>query len=133
MSISTLGLLASSTVAASGGTALPFTSVGGSENKNRLVADSDTDLRTQRSIDFSVRRPHVQASAPNGFTQARSILTMKVPLALDNGGTTVNTVQISMSTDVETSVAEKDELRALAAQCVIDSELNAFWTTLNPG
>lgn len=133
MSLQTLGLLASSTVAASGGTALPLTSVGGSENKNRLVVDEDTDLRTQRSIDFSVRRPHVQGTAPNGYTQARSICAFKVPLSLANGNTTVNTVAITMSTDVETTVAEKAELRSLAAQLLIDVELDAFWDMLNPG
>lgn len=131
MSLSTLSLLETATVSASGGTAMPMTSIGGSENKNTLVVDADTDLRTQRSISFAVRRPKVQASAPNGYTQGRCNALLKFPVTLANGNLTVDTISIQLSTDVETTVAEKTEYIKLAAQALIDSETLAAWTTLN--
>jgi len=133
MSLNTLSILESSTVSASGGTAMPMTSFGGSENKNTLVVDADTDLRTQRTVSFTVRRPKVQASAPNGYTQGRCNMLFKVPRVLANGNMSVDTISIQLSTDVETSVAEKQEMLALGAQLLVDSEVDAVWTTLNAG
>lgn len=133
MSLATLSILENATVTPSGGTALPLTSAGGSLDKNTLIVDADTDLRTQRSVDFSVSRPKVQGSAPNGYTQARSSVILKIPRTLANGNTSVDTVFVKFSTDVETTVAEKDEMRALACQLLIDSETDAFWTQLIAG
>lgn len=133
MSLATLSLLETATTAASGGTAMPMTSAGGSLDKNRLLVDADTDLRTQRRLDLQVSRPKVQAVAPNGYTQARAMATLSVPRTLANGNISVDTVFIRMSTDVETTVAEKDELASIAAQLLVDSEMAGFWTQLNPG
>lgn len=133
MSLTTLSLLEASTVSASGGTALDFTTAGGSTDKNKLIVPADTDLREQRSLDLSVRRPRVQASAPNGYTQGRSIAVLKFPHTLANGNLTVDTIRIEMSTDVETSVANKSEMMSLAAQTIIDSEMSDFWKVLSAG
>lgn len=133
MGLSTLTLLESATVSATGGTSMPMTSIGGSENKNTLIVDADSDLRTQRSVTFSVRRPKIQASAPNGYTQGRCNALFKFPRILDNGNISVDTVSIQVSTDVETTVAEKTEMLKLAAQGLFDSETQAAWTLLNAG
>lgn len=133
MSLTTLTLLESATVSATGGTSMPMTSIGGSENKNTLIVDADTDLRTQRSITFTVRRPKVQASAPNGYTQGRCTALIKIPRLLANGKITVDTVSIQVSADVETTVAQKTEMLKLGAQALFDSETLAAWTALNAG
>jgi hypothetical protein len=110
-----------------------MTSRGGSENKNTLIVDADTDLRTQRSLVLTTRPPKVQASAPNGYTQARMGALLKIPRTLANGSISVDTISIQLATDVETSVADKDEMLALASQVLIDSEMSAAWSTLNVG
>lgn len=133
MSLSTISLLENGTPAASGGTAMAMTSKGGSENKNTLVVDADVDLRTQRTCVFSVRPPKVQSSAPNGYTQGRCNVVFKFPRTLANGLISVDTVSLQLSTDVETTVAQKEEMLSLIAQVSFDSETSQAFTLLNVG
>jgi hypothetical protein len=133
MSLQTLSLLEAATVSATGGTAMPMTSKGGSENKNTLIVDADEDLRTQRSIVLTVRNPKVQATAPNGYTQGRCQALLKFPRTLTNGLISVDTISIQLSTDVETSVADKEEMLYLASQSMFDAETRSAWTLLNVG
>jgi hypothetical protein len=52
---------------------------------------------------------------------------MKVPKVLANTNSTVNTFRGELSTDVETSVAEKVELIKLSAQTMISAITADFW------
>lgn len=133
MSLTTLTLLESATVTPSGGTAMALTSQGISNDKNRFVVDADEDLRTQRSLEYSVRRPKPQASAPNGYTQARVSGIFKIPRILANGAISVDTITISLNADVETTVAQKTEMLKLGAQMFVDSEVLDLLTVQNLG
>lgn len=133
MSLTTLGLLTGPTISPSGGSALAFTSQGVQGDKNRFICDADTDLRTQRVIELSCRRPRAQASAPNGYTQARVSGFYKIPRILANGNISVDTISVTISTDVETTVAQKSEMLLQGAQLFIDSELLGAWTQQNMG
>lgn len=130
MPVSTAALLTGATIAPSGGTALQFASAGSTMDKNKIYVSADTDLRTRREIELTVKYPKVQVSAPNGYTQARSLVTLKFPKTLANGLVTVNTITVNMSTDVETTVAEKLEYRKVAAQVLIDADFTAFFDSL---
>jgi hypothetical protein len=127
MSLSNASINSGATGSFSGGSALAFESRGIEAGRNVLYATADTDLRTRREIDCSVSYPKVQATAPNGYTQARSTLVIKVPIELDNGNTTVNTFRIVLSTDVETSDTQIDEMLVLGAQTLLDADFAAFW------
>lgn len=131
MSLSNASLLEGATVSASGGTALDLESRGSEPGRNILFVPADTDLRTRREIDCSVSYPRVQASAPNGYTQARRVAFMKFPLELDNGKVTVNTVKIEMATDVETTTSEIQAYSKLAAQVLIDADFSGFFEDLS--
>lgn len=133
MSLTTLTLLESATVTPSGGTSLAFTSQGVSNDKNKLIASADVDLRSQRSLEFSVKRPKPQVSAPNGYTQARVSGILKIPRILANGNISVDTVTVSLNTDVETTVAQKTEMCKLGAQMFVDAETQALMTLQNIG
>lgn len=125
MSLNNASVLTGATyVAPSGGTALPFGSTGLRNNTNVLYATGDSDLRTRRTITCAVKEPKTSVSAPNGMTQARASLVFKSPLTLDNGNITVNTVRIEFAYDVETSVAEIDELKIIASQLIGDSDFD---------
>ena len=91
MSLKNLSLLTGATlVAPTGGSAMPFLSIGSNaDNPDTLYCTSDTDFRTQRTVDVSVKRPKVSATAPNGYTQARATAVFKFPLELENGNITV--------------------------------------------
>jgi hypothetical protein len=118
-------------MAPTGGSALAFSSAGQSAGINTLYATADTDLRTRRSIVATVKDPKVSASAPNGYTQARATVVYKAPLALDNGGVTVNTVRIEFAYDVETSTAEKTELLVIASQICNDADFTELFQNLS--
>lgn len=127
MSLNNASLLSGASVAATGGTALPFGSLGSPGSINTLYASDDSDIRTRREIVCQTRAARQNVDTPNGYTQSRSIVTVKTPLSLDNGEVTVNTVRIEIATDVETTDAEKLELRNIAAQAIIDSDFLEFW------
>jgi hypothetical protein len=131
MSLSDMSLLEGATITPSGGTALVFDSMGTSEYKNTLFVPADTDLRTQRRIVCTAKWPKVQSSAPNGYTQARANAVIKIPLELDNGAITYNTIVIGFNTDVETSSAEKDAMLLLGAQVFTDSDFTGFLKNLS--
>lgn len=126
MSISTASILKDGTVATTGGTAQAFTSLGDTLNQHNAYFDG-SDFLTRSECNFTVKAPKISASAPNGYTQARSTVIMKVPLALDNGSNTVNTIKIEFSSDVETTDAEKQTMIVYAAQLLHDTDFSAFW------
>lgn len=122
MSLSNASISEGATIAPTGGTALAFEGAGARGNSHMIFASADTDLRTRRTITTTVREPKPLATAPNGYSQARTSFTMKFPLELDNGNITVNTVRIEFSTDPETSQAELEEYRVQAAQVCSDAD-----------
>jgi hypothetical protein len=129
--LSTASILSGATIAPTGGSALAFESEGISAGQNPLFASADTDLRTRREILCSVKKPKVSAGAPNGYTQARATALFKSPLELTNGSVTVNTVRIEFAYDVETSQAEIEELRIIAAQICTDADFAEFVKSLS--
>jgi len=132
MPISSLSLLESATITPSGGTALPFILAGSPVNDAvKAYASGDTDLRTRRSIHFSVKEPKVSATAPNGYTQARAQVYIKIPFSLDNGLVTTHSVRIEFAYDAEATQAEVLEMRKIACQAIIDSDLDEFYNNLS--
>lgn len=131
MSIASLSLLEGATITPSGGTALAFNASVPYNGSVKAYCTTDTDLRSRRTIDFSVKEPKVSPSAPAGYTQARANTFIRAPLALDNGSSTTNTVSIGFSFDPETTQAEVLELRKLAVLAIIDSDLDGFYNNLS--
>lgn len=133
MSILNAGVVtAPSAFAPTGGTALTFASLGTQKDGAVvLYVPADTDFRTRRTILAKVKHPAVNASAPNGYTQARSEMTYFQPLLLTNGKVTTNKVMISMSYDVETDATEVSMLADVGAQLLTDAEFRAVFTSLS--
>ena len=122
MTLSSASVSSGATVAPTGGSALAFQSRGIVGNTNTIYVDADADSRTRRSIVCTIKDAKVSTSAPNGMTQQRCTFILKSPLTLDNGLVTVNKVSIEFAYDVETSDAEVEELRILAAQICSDAD-----------
>jgi hypothetical protein len=89
--------------------------------------NADTDSRLKRKLNFKTSLPQVLASAPNGYSQARSSLDAIFPKLLDNGKITENAGGIYFRFDPETTAAEKLRHRQLLAQMLIDSDFAEFW------
>lgn len=127
MGIQSGAVLVDGTVATTGGTSTSFITKGNTLNELDLLLDNSAEFIAQTKIKFTVAEPRVQSSAPNGYTQARSICKLLVPLALDNGNTTINTLEIRLSCDHETTDAEIQSMLVLGAQFLHDSDFSNFW------
>lgn len=91
------------------------------------ILDDASEYLALTKVEFSAVDAKVNTGAPNGYTQQRNSVVLKVPLALDNGKVTTNTVRIEVATDIETTDAEKLELREKAAQILYGSAYTEFW------
>lgn len=132
MTLRNMSLLSAATVAASGGSALPFLpSSGASDDKLVMYATADTDLRTRRTIEFTAKLQKVSASAPNGYTQPRCTVYLRFPQTLANGITTVDTLKIELARDVETTQAEVLEYLKVGSQCLTDADVLEFFYNLS--
>lgn len=129
MSLQSFSLKETPSVAVTGTDNVTVASRGNSLTEGSLVYTSDVDGKTRRSASLKVTPPRPSAGTPNGYTQARSIATLKYPLLLDNDATTVNTIQVSISYDIESSDAEIQALLDDAAQIIAHADLQAFWKT----
>jgi len=127
MGIQTSSINIDGTVATTGGTATGMIAKGGTLNELVTVLDDSSEFIAQTRVRFSVVDPKVQSSAPNGYTQARSIVKVVVPLALDNGNYTTNTLELRLGVDPETSDAEIASMLVLGAQLFADSDFSDFW------
>lgn len=126
MAIRLASILLDATVSFTAGTAKSLTYLGNSLQEVKTFWNG-TDLRTRYEIFFSVKTPSVKADAPNGYTQARCVSYMKFPKTLINGKVTSNTLQITFSTDVETTDAEKQTYLNAAGQILLDTDFSSFW------
>jgi len=129
MSISDFAPLGGATFPATGGTGLTVSTAGTDLNLHRLFVPVDS-IPVQRTFDFTVIRPKPNASAPNGYTQARREVVIKYPILLDNGLYTTNTARISISSDIEFSDSEMRHLRDLAVQAINESDMDSFYNDL---
>lgn len=127
MAISSASVLKDGTVSTTGGTATSLASLGNTLGQHNCYFDDGSEFLAQSNIDFTVKAPKVSATAPNGYTQARNTVLIKVPLALDNGSVTVNTVRIDFASDIEMTDAERLTMRVYAAQILSDSDFTEFW------
>lgn len=127
MSIQSSSILYDGTVSATGGTATTLKSKGGTNNELTVFLDDGSDFFDQKTVQFTVREPKVSASAPNGYTQARNKVRVMVPLALDNGNVTINTMEIHLNCDPETTDAEISTMLSLGGQLCTDSDFLEFW------
>jgi len=126
MSLSTFAPIVGGTTSTTGGTATALIRKNSSGKKAEFILDDASPFVTQTEIDFSIVEPVVKASAPNGYTQKRNSVFLKVPVILANGNRTVKTYQLLSAVDVETTDAEYAADVNLLVQCAIDAAVADF-------
>jgi hypothetical protein len=128
MSIASSSVNIDSSPSFTGGTATTLKTKDNSDGRTHIVfLDDGADLLSQKTAEFSYLPPKVQASAPNGYTQARNKVRIKAPFVLDNGERTTNTITIEVACDYEVTAAERLTLLNWAAQILLDSDYTEFW------
>nr|APG77057.1 hypothetical protein [Beihai levi-like virus 13] len=127
MAIQTAAVIDGPTPSFSGGTSHNLSVKGQSQNLLSCVVNDGSEFINQSKIDFSVRDPRVLVTAPNGYTQARSMVSIRIPLLLDNGKVTINTLRLELSVDHEMTDSEIAKLLAYGSQILVVSDYNNFW------
>lgn len=98
------------------------------DDSGKLVTSLGTgDLLAQTKVEFSRTEMQKSATSPSGYTQPRSTLVVKRPKVLLNEQITMNTVRLTLATDVETTDAEKEDLVRVVAQMLGLPDYSRFW------
>lgn len=111
----------------SGGTDLTFAVRQRASNGAIEVMVVDDPQLTRRSASFLVKPSRIDEDAPSGYTQNRNSVLVRVPITLSNGKTTVNTAKVEIATDIETSDAQRLELRYMVGQILSGAGFALFW------
>lgn len=127
MAIQTAAVIDAPTPSFSGGTSYNLATKSQSVNALSTVVTDGSEFVSQTKIDFSIRDPRVLANAPNGYTQARSLVSIKIPLLLDNGKTTINTLRMELAVDHEMTNTEILKLLNYGSQILVVSDYANFW------
>jgi len=127
MAINGGAILLDGTVSATGGTSTTLLSKGENGETHKVLFNDGSAFVSQKTFEFSVKEPRVSASAPSGYTQARSSVILKFPKILADGSRTVNTLRLELSTDINTTDAERLTMRSAGAQLLVDSDITSFW------
>lgn len=109
-----------------GGTPHVVTPLGDTLTECNVSYDAST-YAERPTITYTVKRPKDQPSAPNGKSQARSQVLVRVPKTLSNGAITYNTIKCEIGFDMETSQTEINTLRTYIAQMLLGSDFSPFW------
>lgn len=129
MALKNMSLLASATVAASGGTALVFADDGITiPNGVHLVVPADTDYQTRRQVTAKYRPPTIDAKT-GVYSKDKKSITIVKPILLTTGQVVFETVRIEREMHPVSTAAAAVEMNKLAAQLLIDTDTDAFWAT----
>lgn len=126
MGIKNMTLLASATLAATGGTAVVFADDGVTvPNGVHLVVPADTNYALRRSATIKYRPPVLDNLG--AYSRDKKYISITRPLTLASGKIVNNVLRVEREVHPELSAAECTELNKLAAQLLFDSDVDSFW------
>lgn len=127
MGLKTMSLLASATVAASGGTALVFAEDGMTiTNGVHLMVPADADYQTRRQVTVKTRPPTLNP-ATGVYGKDKKSISLALPIVLASGQVVFNTIRIEREVHPSLSAASALELNKLGAQLLVDDDVLNFW------
>lgn len=129
MGLKTMSLLASASVAASGGSALAFLDDGVSiQNGLHLIVPADTDYQTRRSVTAKVKQPTIDPKT-GAYGKDRKTMSFTKPQVLADGKVIFNVIRIEREVHPSLAAADALEMNKLAAQMLVDSDCADFWAS----
>lgn len=126
MSLATASILKDGTLAATGGTATAFTRISG-DNVSALCVFDGTSILSRTEATMSRKSPKVNAGSPDGYTQARRTIVIKIPRTLASGALTYDTWRVESARSVETTAAQHTTAKGEVAQILFDTDFDEFW------
>lgn len=129
MGLKAMSLLASATVAASGGSALVFADDGVTiQNGLHLIVPADTDYQTRRQVTVKYRQPSLDAKT-GVYGKDKKSICLALPQVLTSGQVVFNTIRVEREVHPSLSAAAALELTNLGAQLLCDGDVTAFWAS----
>lgn len=116
----TIILKSGATLSTTGGTDSTFTRNGINPDFKDL---SIIDERLRPSMTVTNKVSVASAQAPDGYTQSRTSLIIRVPKTLANSKITINTIRLEIAYDPQTTDAERENLLEYACQAGIVTAL----------
>lgn len=127
MGLKNMSLLASATIAPSGGSALVFADDGVTvPNGVHLVVPADTDYQTRRSVTAKYRPPTFN-QATSSYGKDKKSISLTLPIVLTDGKVVFNVIRVEREVHPSVSAAACTELNKLAAQLLVDADTDNFW------
>lgn len=129
MGLKNMSLIASGTIAVSGGTAQVFADNGVTiANGIQLVVPADTDYQVRRVATVKYRPPTLDPKT-GSYGKDKKSISYVVPIVLTDGRVVFNTIRIEREVHPSLAAASCTELNKIGAQLLIDSDTDGFWAT----
>lgn len=129
MGLKNMSLLAASSVAASGGTALVFADDGVTiQNGLHLIIPADADYQTRRQATVKYKAPTLDVKT-GVYGKDKKSISLTLPIVLSDGRVVFNVVRVEREVHPTLSAEDAAELNKLAAQLLVDADTDAFWAT----
>lgn len=127
MGLKNMSLLASSTISATGGTALVFAEDGVTiQNGLHLMVPADADYQTRRQVTVKYRQPTLDAKTAT-YSKDKKSMSLSKPQVLADGRVVFNTIRIEREVHPTLPAADALELNKLGAQLLSDADSVDFW------
>lgn len=129
MGLKNMSLIASGTIAVSGGTAQVFADNGVTiANGIQLVVPADTDYQVRRVATVKYRPPTLDPKT-GSYGKDKKSISYVVPIVLTDGRVVFNTIRIEREVHPSLAAASCTELNKIGAQLLTDSDTDGFWAT----
>jgi hypothetical protein len=127
MGLETMSLLASASVAASGGTALAFAKDSVAiQGGIHLIVPSDADYQTRRSVTAKVKPASINVKT-GVYTKDKKSMSLTRPKVLTDGSVVFEVFRVEREMHPSSPAADALEMNSLGAQMIIDSDAAGFW------
>lgn len=129
MGLRDMSLVASGTIAVSGGAALVFADNGVTiANGVQLVVPADADYQTRRLATVKYRPP-VLDTKTGAYGKDKKSISFVIPIVMPDGRVQFNTLRLEREVHPSVSAVDCTEMNKIGAQLLTDADLAGFWGT----
>lgn len=126
MGLKNMSIASGATVSVTGGTAVVFADDGVTvPNGVHLVVPADTNYATRRAATAKYRPPVLNSDGT--YDRDKKYISFVWPMTLASGKIINNVIRVEREVHPEFSAANCTDFNKLAAQLLVDSDLDNFW------
>lgn len=126
MGLKNMSIATGATISVTGGTAVVFADDGVTvPNGIHLVVPADTNYATRRSATAKFRPPVLDKLGV--YSRDKKYISITAPMTLASGKVVNNVLRVEREVHPEYSAANAADLNKLAAQLLVDTDVDNFW------